>query len=126
MLAVEVSETDIMDVIKKHDIDITRSVYVCGVEDTYSDRDIIVYFEQFGPVARLVRVEREGDVNLGIVVEFISEMPVECPNDPSVAWHIDTVKVFCGASSQLPAVLPFQTPDPDESSDSDSNSEPYN
>lgn len=64
-------------------------------------------------------------------VEVEPDLPCDkpSPNDPSVAWHIDSVKAFYGASSQLPAVLPFQTPDPDESSDSsdsDSNSEHYN
>ena len=94
------------DIEQTYSIIAKRSICISGLTTTDTDSDIRASLQPYGVVAKIVRLsstEREDDST--VIVEFTSETPmtvlelslpfeISNPNDTTVTWYVDSLKVL--------------------------------
>ncbi|XP_073728965.1 paraneoplastic antigen Ma3 homolog [Misgurnus anguillicaudatus] len=126
----------VSDVERRYHVKANCSVCVLGVTDTDTDDDIAETLKKYGVVVKIVRVAPSA-VQSGqptAIVEFDThtpvlslepELPLEVNNvrNPTVTWHIDTVKVLAPLTKQSHAQAEHSSLDSSDVSSGDVDSD---
>ena len=93
-----------MDLCDPYSVNGQRSLFVTGVEDTYTNEEIEQLFSTNGDISRIVRIPDDVNNPHGrVLIEYSTENSITkinpivlgeiaSPNDPSETWHVKTIR----------------------------------
>ncbi|XP_076829405.1 zinc finger CCHC domain-containing protein 18-like [Brachyhypopomus gauderio] len=96
-----------MDLCNQFDVHGPSSLYITGIDEQYTDGEIIDFFKVNGDVKKIVRVPDVPDQpRARALVEYSSERSilrldpanlgqVPSPGDPNITWHVKTIREMC-------------------------------
>lgn len=96
-----------MDICNQFDLHGPSCLYVTGIDEAYTDEDIVDFFKVNGDIDKVVRVPDDPDHPKGqTLIQYSSDRAISrldpanlgdlpSPNDPAVSWHVRTIREMC-------------------------------
>lgn len=96
-----------MDLCNRYDVRGQNSLYVTGIDVSYSEKEITDFFNVNGEVAKVVKIPDETGQPTGrALIEYASDRTIPrldpatvgdlpSPRDPSVTWHVRAIREIC-------------------------------
>lgn len=96
-----------MDLCNQFDVHGPSCLYVTGINEQYSDKEITDFFKANGDIKKIVRVPDVPDQpRARTLVEYSSERAISrldpanlghlpSPYDPNITWHVKTIREVC-------------------------------
>ena len=96
-----------MDLCNQFDVHGPSCLYVTGIDERYTDKEITDFFKVNGDIKKIARVPDEPDQPKGrILVEYSSDREISrlnpanlghlaSPDDPNTTWHVTTIREMC-------------------------------
>lgn len=92
-----------MDLCNQFDVHGPSCLYITGINEQYTDKEITDFFKVNGDIKKIVRVP---DETARTLVEYSSEWAItrldpanlghlSSPNDPNITWHVKTICEVC-------------------------------
>ena len=96
-----------MELCNRYDLRGQNCIYVTGIDDSYSEKEISDFFEVNGDIVKVVKVPDEPEQPTGrALIEYASGRAITrrdpattgnlpSPRDPSIIWHVKTIREIC-------------------------------
>lgn len=96
-----------MELCNKYDLHGQNCLHVSGIDDSYSEQEIVNFFATNGDIAKVVQIPNESNQPTGrALIEYASDRAISrldpatlghvpSPKDPTVTWHVRTIREMC-------------------------------
>ncbi|XP_075306240.1 zinc finger CCHC domain-containing protein 18-like [Odontesthes bonariensis] len=96
-----------MDICNQFDVHGPSCLYVTGIDEQYTDKEISDFFNVHGDIKKIVRIPDVPDQPTArTLVEYTTERAISrldpaslgyllSPRDPNISWHVKTIREVC-------------------------------
>lgn len=96
-----------MDICNRYDLRGQNCLFVTGIGESYSEKEVTDFFVAHGDVAKVVKIpDEQGQPSGRALVEYASDRTITrldpaalgilpSPRDPNVTWHVRTIREIC-------------------------------